>query len=102
MLWELNDGGRAKNKYHGAGIGGAGATNAAAAGTKLRATAGENDTTKNNELRQLDKNQYVKLSEEQKLELRRTGRCFRCKERGHLSIDCPAANKSANVARMKR
>lgn len=34
-----------------------------------------------------------KLTEELRAQLRAEGRCFRCRERGHLAIDCPAFNQ---------
>jgi hypothetical protein len=38
----------------------------------------------------------INLSHDERKELMRTGRCFQCKERGHIVRDCPQNDESAN------
>lgn len=40
-----------------------------------------------------------KLTDEERVKLRKEGRCFRCREAGHISADCPQAGGQSNAGR---
>lgn len=43
---------------------------------------------------------FTKLTDEQRLVLRREGRCFKCRNVGHLSRDCPTRNDRGSMSNM--
>jgi hypothetical protein len=42
---------------------------------------------------------FTKLTEEEKAQLRKRGACFRCRQDGHMSRECPKKNRSAEYGR---
>jgi hypothetical protein len=42
---------------------------------------------------------FTKLTEEEKVQLRKQGACFRCQQDGHMSRECPKKNGSAEYGR---
>jgi hypothetical protein len=42
--------------------------------------------------------QYTRLMAEERMELSRTGSCFRCRERGHMASQCPRSGRRIAAA----
>lgn len=62
--------------------------------TKAKRPATSNTTSTATTTKQSSSVKLRKLTDDERAKLRKEGRCFRCREVGHVSFDCPQRNKT--------